>query len=111
MAKEIKIGKKTYTVRELVLREIRELTSMAEENPIDSLCRLLTMSTTATPEDLFEYKPSEVQEFIDAVMEVNAPFLSMAEAANMQEVADGLRGLIRSIFLGPLSCSLKEATE
>jgi len=106
----VKIDKKTHTVRELTLREIRELTETSSSNPIDALCSLLTTSTTAEPEDLIDLTPSELQEFIDKMLEVNTPFLSMAEAANMAEVAEALRGMIRSIFLTSLASSSSEAT-
>jgi hypothetical protein len=106
-----KINKDTFTIRELTLREIRELTEISEGNPIDALCSLLTTATTAKPGDVIDLTPSELQEFVDKMLEVNAPFFSMAEAANMNEVAEALRGMIRSIFLTSLVSSLSEATE
>jgi uncharacterized protein (DUF305 family) len=110
-SKTAKIGKQTFTVRELTLREIKSLTEGAGESPIDSLVNLLTISTTAKPEDLSEQAPSDIKEFVDAMLEVNTPFFDMAEAANMKGSADALRQLIRSIFLTSFSHLSKEDTE
>ena len=110
-SKTAKIGKQTFTVRELTLREIKSLTEGLEESAVDALINLLTISTTAKPEDLTEHAPSEIKEFIDAMLEVNSPFFDMAEAAQMKQSADALRHLIRSIFLTSFLSSSKEATE
>jgi len=109
-AKTCKIGNKTFTVRELTLREIKTLTEGVEQNPIDAFVSLLTVSTDAKPVDLLDHAPSDVKEFVDTMIEVNAPFLGMAEAANMKDMADALRSLMARIFLVSFLPSSSEDT-
>ena len=111
MAETVKIDKKTITVRELTLREIKELTEGSGESPIDMLTKLMTISTSAKPADLIDLTPSEIQPFVDMVLQVNTPFFVMAKAANMKEMAEALQGMIRSVFLTARLPSLKEDTE
>lgn len=90
--KEVRIGKKVVTVREMSVRQIASLVDMEnsepgkDENPDDfsiselatRLDTFLSMATDTSREELLEMYPSEVEEIWNGFREVNSSFLGLA---------------------------------
>lgn len=106
---EVKIGEKTYTVRELTLTQITDFISLQHkdigEHVIDFLfgdvisARVISMSTGVSLDDLASLadNPSEIVSLIDCVKELN-PFLSKALERKKLQDEENLKKVME---LGP----------
>jgi len=101
--KTVKLGGKTVTVRELTVAEIHALAVGGAENPVDTIIQLLTTCTSAKPEDIPPLTPSEIDPLIEAMLEVNNRFFVQMQGIGMEETAEALRRLIRSVSVLPFT--------
>jgi len=99
--KTVKLGSKTVTVRELTVAEIHSLATGGAENPVDTIIQLLTTCSSAKPEDIPPLTPSEIDPLIEAMLEVNSRFFGQMQAIGMEEGAESLRRLIKSVSVLP----------
>lgn len=86
--KTICLQERDITVRELRIREVYDLLSKAQENGpefMDGLSSVFKGSTGLDLEDLLDFHASEALALWDAVLEVNASFLSLAERVGLDQ--------------------------
>ena len=112
-SKVVNLGNKKITVRELTVGEIKELFDMPEKCPvIDRLTFLLSKSCSGSvnQEELLKFPPSELNEFIECMLEVNQSFFDQAVKAGMTEAMAALKGMMAAISIGGLLPSSKPVT-
>lgn len=105
ISKTVKINDTTVTVRELTVREIYDLANGSGDNAAAAIAELLETCSTVKTEFVMELAPSELQPLIEAMIEVNRPFLDQAAAIGMDEAAAGMEKMVRSIFSLPFLAS------
>jgi len=108
---KVEIGKRVYTVRELTLQQIADLTGSMEANATSSLVALLGSCSDITVEELMPLAPSELDLVVEALIRVNTPFLQQAAKIEAKAAAAALERMIRSIFLIAFFPSSVAATE
>lgn len=97
--KTITVGGREVLVRELIMREIADLSAGPGDKPVETMTRLITCSTDVTPAYVADSAPSELAKLVEAMIEVNADFFAQARAVGMEETAKLLEDLIRKIFI------------
>jgi hypothetical protein len=107
----VQIAKRVYTVHELTIQQIHDLTSQPDEATTDPISSLLAMATDMTIDDMMPMTPSELGQIIDAMVKVNTPFLEQAARINAQAAAEALERMIRSISLIAFMPSSSQVTE
>ena len=102
----VHLGKnQKVTVRELTVKEIKELFDMPEEvSPIDRLTFLLNKISSGTlkNEELLRFSPSELDGLVESMLKVNKSFFAQAERVGMMAVGEGLEKMICSVSMTAL---------
>ncbi len=100
----VKLGDKRITVRELTVKEIKELFDFPEEAPVvDLLTFLLSTSCKGiTQEELLEFSPSELEPLIDSMLKVNTAFFAQSKQVGMGDVGAALEKMIGAISMTAL---------
>ena len=93
----VKIGDRTVMVRELLMKEIREIYTAPDRPVADAVAHLLSLCSDVQPDELLEYAPSEIAPLITAMLEVNKAFFDQAAMLKFEEVAADLKTLILKI--------------
>lgn len=107
----VKIGKRQVMVRELTLREVRDLMLTPPREIVEGVASLLAACTDITTEELMDYAPSELQPLIDTILEINADFFAQAEMLEETAVSALMRGKILRISMLAYVPSSPPATE
>ena len=107
---KVEIDRKVYTVNELTMQQIVDLTAGEADNIAAPITRLLEMSTDAKKEDILTMAPSEIQLLVDAMVNVNSPFFLQAIKIGAKESAEQFENLLRSIYLIAFLPSSPQAT-
>lgn len=110
-SKEVKIDKRVFTARELIIDQVKAVCSDEAKEPIDRILELLSYCSDATAQEIGPLAPSEIRQLVDAILEVNSDFFDFAAQLQMAAAAKQLEGLIRSIFLIRFIDSSPPATE
>jgi hypothetical protein len=87
--KTFKIGDKSFTAKELTVKQITQITSGFNEaatvNDVDMMfpdripSQTVCMSLEITENELLDYAPSEIEEMITTVEEVNPTFANLMQ--------------------------------
>lgn len=110
-SKTIKIDDREITVKELRVKDVRQLLEMSEANEDDVMVlidKFLPVVTDIKSEDMEAMAPSELKILWDAFKEVNADFLVMAERLGITKM---LGSLIKVHFTEALADSLSAVTK
>ncbi len=95
--KTIKIDNKEIVVRELRVKDIRNMLSKSDKlDGVNDVFAMLPACVNLEPAELDEYAPSELQLIYDAFKEVNAVFFSLAAKS-------GIFGILKSSILKNLT--------
>lgn len=99
-SKVVELGKEKITVRELTVKEIRDLARMPDESTVvDRLQVLLKKCAGIDPDQLLGFAPSDLQPLIDSMLEVNASFFAQAAAVGMESAGQALRKIIGAVSM------------
>lgn len=110
-SKTIKIDDREITVKELRVKDVRQLLEMSEANEDDIMAlidKFLPIVTDIKSKDMEAMAPSELKILWETFKEVNADFLEMTERLGITKM---LGGLIRSHFAEALADSLSAVTK
>lgn len=99
VSKVIDLGREKVTVRELTLAEIKDLFDKVEVSATDGMLNMLTTCSTAKKEQLLARAPSEIQPFVDGLVEVNSSFLGQCRQLNNKDLAESFENLLRQVSL------------
>jgi hypothetical protein len=91
--KIVKIDNKEITVRELRVKDIRQVLDLSDNAATDIMKdaeTLLPLATDISLAELEEMAPSEIKVLWDAFKEVNADFLALIERLGITKALEGL---------------------
>jgi len=126
----IKIDAREYTIKELTVEEIIELTQgsvffsdtlkgnekqkLPDSDEIGrvkgDLKRVMEKCCDFTPDDLVKLAPSEINTLYDKFKEVNSDFLSFLKTMGVTEILGNIKELVLNRFLKTLVTSLRQDT-
>ena len=96
--KEIGFGGGKAEVREMNMRQFSKLVLSVQESAVEQILDVLEESTSLTRDQLMETFPSENGELVEAIVEVNRPFLDQAASLGLGD-PKALETMLRSIFI------------
>lgn len=113
-SKNIKIDDKEITVKELRVKDILEIFNTIGQEGIENLGNqiqiFLPMFTKdVSLEDLESMSPSEINQIVEALKEVNSDFLSLASRLGLDKLIKNFQEAVMVDFSNLLAGSLKQA--
>jgi len=99
LTKKVEIDRKVYSVNELTMQQIVDLTNGEADSALSPLIKMLECCTDAKKEDILPMSPSDIGTLVDALVEVNTPFLQQARKIGAPASAEALETLLRSVCL------------
>ena len=113
--KIVKINDKEFTVKELAVKDIREIwEEVGGEGDLAGIKKLVEQHmpkvTDATLEDFKNMTPSEIMELVDAFKEVNSAFFEMARSLGLGRMIEEIKPAIIRDFTGLYARSSKQDT-
>jgi methyltransferase-like protein len=89
---QIKVDEKTYTIRELTIRQIIDMKNQYENiGGFQEMVQLfITKCSDITPDSLLDFSFSDMEEIVKAVKEVNGSFFKIPGHLGLQEISDNL---------------------
>ncbi len=117
-SKTVKLDGKVITVRELTVREIKELFDMPDNaTMVDRIgailgkCAFLGKGGSVDEEFILDYSPSDLQPLIDTMVEVNSAFFAQAASVGMEQAAQALRQIMNAVSMIAFSSASSPDTE
>jgi len=98
VVKKITIDGNEYAIKEMTLRQFSLLTRGLEVSDAAAIKDVLVAATSVPEETLLDMYPSGMDQLVESVVEVNAPFLDRAKTLGVGDPAT-LERVVRGAFI------------